>query len=857
MPVHSITYPGFDQRTGNATVTWSRGTDPSIIQIDVAPDYSPNPAIGNVSLTVDGNPVVTFYDCAGDGVTYSRLGGVYSTTILDRRWRWTKAGGYISGHYNRRFSDDSIASGSEKSPRQLIQLLLDALGETGYDVSAAPNTLDDPPEVVWDHVHVVEALSSLLQVLGLDLVLRLTNGNPVRIVVPGVGDPLPTTDRQDYRPTAAGIAVPASIALIGGETQIEMLLETEPVGIDDDDQWKPVDDLDMTPADGWLLENPEHFSGITGASDAEKKRRVDKARATVFRAYRVVGPAHGGTEIPGLNFTVNDAWQYALQERLLEKIARDDHELQWKPGEIYGLWWRQGFTVENEVFGTKYDGTFNVLGDQPIIIVDKPLRRIVSTSATETEFGYAKIYVKVTFTLRYHDTRAPVRHVRTLTLNGNGSRSLPVRHEDVYRTIRVAHTANVGGETWTLGAVTDSLADTNAQADYYLANEARLLSPVDGEDNPYAGFVPIELDGLRRQVTWQLSAGVATTRASTSNEHSSVIPKPNARRRMRDTKVREKRDQTRKAGVRDKPGEATGGVGMPATSPQTSGAKVVYPQEASAIRPLQAKNASSAIDIPPYGPFKLANIATPEDTNDARDKVLLVLPLTETTDELEDLDGQVIGVAGPLGIPADGVGIVSFTFPNLALIKGDDTAPAPGLVYAGSDEDMFVVDEPDTVYAQFQAVHKIQDVGDHQLWIIKDLSTPGGTCDEVDEYWIDYAVPTTGDAEIQLALDRDPDDMTGPVTDTITVDWDATASDVRAAFAAHSEISDVGGTPPDDVDSEIHVFGGPFPSQPIYVLWKGIFAGRAIAFPSLNSAGLDAGTLRMRKVSSANWRGYT
>lgn len=136
------------------------------------------------------------------------------------------------------------------------------------------------------------------------------------------------------------------------------------------------------------------------------------------------------------------------------------------------------------------------------------------------------------------------------------------------------------------------------------------------------------------------------------------------------------------------------------------------------------------------------------------------------------------------------------------------------------------------------------------------LAQSGGTCHEVDEYWIDYEVPTTGDAEIQIALDRDPDDMTGPVTDTITVDWDATADDFKTAFADHSEISPVGGTPPDDVDSEIVVFGGPFPSQPIYVLWKGIFAGRSIAFPSLNSSGLDAGTLRMRKVSSADWQGY-
>jgi len=725
MAFHSITYPGFDQRTGNASVPWSRGTEPSIIQIDVAPDYSPNPAIGNVSLTVDGVPTVTFYDCAGDGVSYSSQGGIYSTTILDRRWRWVKAGGYISGHWNRRFTDGSIVTGTEKSPKQLIELLLVALGETGYDTSAVTASLDDPPEVVWDHVHVVDALSSLLQVLGLDLVLRLTPGNPVRIVVPGVGDSLPVVARQDRRVTTAGIAIPAALALIGGETQVECLLELEPVGIDDDDQWKPVDDLDMTPSGGWLLENPETFSGITGASDAAKKLRVDKARSTVFKAYRVVGPAHGGTEIPGIGFTVDEVWQYILSDQLLEKIVRADNQLQRKPAELFGLWWRGGFNMDNEVFGTKYDGSISVLSDQPIVMVDKPLRRIVTLSDTETEFGYAKLYLKTAFTLRYNVTRAPVRHIRSLTLNSNGSGSLPIRHEDVYRQVRITHSANVGAETWSLGTVTDSLADANAQADYYLTAEARLIQPVTGEDNPYAGFLPIELDGKIAQVTWQLQGGVATTRASTSSEHSNVIPKPNARRRLRANKTREKQEQPDKAGVKARPGQDNGGVSSPvaasATSPELLSAKVQYPSES--VRGLQCKNVSASIDIPPWCPFKMVDDSAPADSNDVRDKVLKVIPLTETTDEIGGMDAQAVGFAGPLGIASGDIGIGTFTFPTLALIAG---SVSPGPVYAGPDELQLVTDEPASSYAQFQAMHKVEDVGDHELWLVNQ-SAPGVT----------------------------------------------------------------------------------------------------------------------------------
>lgn len=139
-------------------------------------------------------------------------------------------------------------------------------------------------------------------------------------------------------------------------------------------------------------------------------------------------------------------------------------------------------------------------------------------------------------------------------------------------------------------------------------------------------------------------------------------------------------------------------------------------------------------------------------------------------------------------------------------------------------------------------------------WALIRFGSTGGKCDEVHQLFIE-GTPTTGNFDLQYALDADPDDMTGPVTDTITIPYDADQDDVKTAFAAHSVLADLitGGA---SIDDFIVVTPGQLPSTSIEIVWIGIFAGRAILFVSVNSAGLDSGKAKIRRMSSANWQGY-
>lgn len=139
-------------------------------------------------------------------------------------------------------------------------------------------------------------------------------------------------------------------------------------------------------------------------------------------------------------------------------------------------------------------------------------------------------------------------------------------------------------------------------------------------------------------------------------------------------------------------------------------------------------------------------------------------------------------------------------------------------------------------------------------WAVVVFGSTGGTCDEVDEFYV-QGEPSSGTADVQYTLDGDPTEEPGPVADTIVIDWNATAADVKTALESHSVIADLI-TDGEAIDDLVSVFGGPLPNVAVYVLWKGAFGGRAIAFPSIDSGDFDEGKLRMRKVSSADWRGY-
>lgn len=79
-------------------------------------------------------------------------------------------------------------------------------------------------------------------------------------------------------------------------------------------------------------------------------------------------------------------------------------------------------------------------------------------------------------------------------------------------------------------------------------------------------------------------------------------------------------------------------------------------------------------------------------------------------------------------------------------------------------------------------------------------------------------------------------------SDTVTIAWDDTASEVQTAYETHSGIS----------SGDVSVTGGPLPLVAVYVRFTGDLAGESINLPSISDS-LTGGDPRLSKASSHNW----
>ena len=157
MPINA-TFPGI-QNIRAVEFALGHGISPSVGTIEMLPqDFAPE--MGGTLRMTDGFNFVEFPDCRLDA-PFGRWNPTGARTItvkvMDRRWRWQF--GDIYGRYNFRDTGNNLVINSEKTPQQLATLLLNAMNETGYDVSSLPN--DTRPEVDWIGDNPAEQLNEL------------------------------------------------------------------------------------------------------------------------------------------------------------------------------------------------------------------------------------------------------------------------------------------------------------------------------------------------------------------------------------------------------------------------------------------------------------------------------------------------------------------------------------------------------------------------------------------------------------------------------------------------------------------------------------------------------------------------
>lgn len=332
--VGSVVYPGI-QKIVSASYSRSHGITPDVCQIEMAPQplssseegYTPIEPDGYLLFQFDeytngavtGRTQILLQGCRPDkaSVRKSATSENWTIPIFDRRWKWKF--GSFSGHWNIK-KNGVIEPRKERTARQLADMCLEAMGEQRYDTRALDDLEKQPrlayrgkvrPEVHWDRIPPAQALNDLVTALGYRVCLGWDDR--VRICKYGEGALLPTEDLMTAGFDANLPEIPDSTTVLGGISMHEAMWELEPVGLDLDGDWRPIDHLSYAPKDNsnkpyWGQTFPPDFEEIrtkfdeikfdTEPTDDEYKKRKEQyslAQQTVYRCYRLKYPV-GTTE---------------------------------------------------------------------------------------------------------------------------------------------------------------------------------------------------------------------------------------------------------------------------------------------------------------------------------------------------------------------------------------------------------------------------------------------------------------------------------------------------------------------------------------------------------------------------------
>lgn len=512
--------------------TMSHGVSPNIAHIEFTPQSDDLPTDPQTMTIEFGDTLFEFPFCVIDQVSIRRDPGggmVCSATIKDRKWAWQY--GKISGRYNLRNTDGTIYKPTEKTPQELAIILLKEMGERNYDVSALDSR--PRPERNWDCDNPARELETLAEELGCRVVLQ--RDGKVLIALKGSGAELPDLGTQ--RTIDFGVDPPDrpdSYLLVGGPTQYESMFTLEAVGEDEDGSVKPIDDLSYKPSGGWAGEELGVYYNV--GSTAEPSVNMQKARATVFRWYRIsgtVGGTSGEFNVPGFtgDFTVTQLWQVLpLLNRRVGTYFDNDGVEHPRPARLTGKWYQEGKDDTVNATLREYDRGFTIDCDRGIVQLSEPAA-IMNSDGT---FAAAKMYLQIahpvkasaTATLPYVEDRYEQEQKVPGDKTGAGKEIL--KREDVIR--KVYGTYDTTKDPPQLTDVTENTDKLYSEAYYYLGAAVASVQTRTTGHVEYAGLVDISPDGAIHQVEWKGGASGCTTAAGVNLEFSLIVPKYENRR---------------------------------------------------------------------------------------------------------------------------------------------------------------------------------------------------------------------------------------------------------------------------------------------------------------------------------------
>lgn len=521
-----VSFPSL-QNIIQGSFSLSHGIAPSIALIQIVPVQAITAIDGTLSFTY-GPVQIDFPDCRIDSGSLQRNQGgqVVSLRIMDRRWRWRY--GEIIGSYNERDSEDELITDTEKTPRELATLLLNAMGEGGFDVTALPN--DTRPTVIWDYANPASELESLCSSLGCRVVLGIDN--VVSIRRKGVGGLLPTQDLMTVNFGLDPPDGPSNVKVIGAPTIVQDRFDLVAVGEDTDGEIKRADELSYRPEGGWENESPYYFHEVLNQF-GEKEHKL--AMKSVFRWYQLAAPAHGSGTLPDNALPLRAELAEAREsENLNEKKAK-------KPF-VVGQYWQGGTQYTNTEPGTEIDVDFDLDTEEGIVKFSDPVAQLVNEDDHRYLFPDFQLQVEVAFHTRNPDTRLPERSGYDLSVNLGANTGPQIEFANDVAFKKIYQFDDNGTPT---GDVDTNENEVSEELQRRAQAFAEQYAPVNSFEAKYAGLVAINPDGAIQQVSWSVSQAGAITQASINDEFDLAIPPYEKRVEDRRAKEAAKKTQSK------------------------------------------------------------------------------------------------------------------------------------------------------------------------------------------------------------------------------------------------------------------------------------------------------------------------
>src|SRR5262245_14669260 len=324
-PHGDVSFPGVEGRVVDCQYTASHGLSPGVAVLRCLPGDSLPAALGTLVIT-DGFGTVTLRDCRLERMEFLQddSGQTWELALSDRRWRWREQG-EIYGCYNQLDPHAKLIPWTVRSPTELAELCLKAMGESNYRVVLPPGLSKDDfgaghaedwlqqgenfpatgtnPPVDWYADVPAQALAAVADQYGAVVVYDPVTDS-VYVGPPGEGAQLPDGSIARQSPSLTVPELPDGVAVVGSPTRYQLRILLEAVGREYDDSYRPIDELSYAPlgADGkptWA-KSPVPFvfavpegdttpGAVRGTDRLTRVQALDLANDSVWRTYRVAG----------------------------------------------------------------------------------------------------------------------------------------------------------------------------------------------------------------------------------------------------------------------------------------------------------------------------------------------------------------------------------------------------------------------------------------------------------------------------------------------------------------------------------------------------------------------------------------